>query len=159
MGRIIAPYGIRGWVRIETYTAATEGLLDYRVWWLERKGIWQEERVEEARVHGNSVVAKLEGCSDRDAAAMLKGADIAVSRSVLPDASPGEFYWADLIGLKVTNEQAQDLGVVARMLETGANDVLVVEGERERLIPFIQEVVRQVDFAAGVITVAWDATY
>jgi len=159
MGRIAAPYGVRGWVRIETYSAATESLLDHRVWWLEHKGTWQEERVEEARVHGHSVVAKLEGCSDRDAAAMLKGADIAIPRSELPAAGPGEFYWADLIGLKVTNEQAQELGVVARMLETGANDVLVVEGSRERLIPFVQEVVRQVDFAAGVITVAWDATY
>jgi len=159
MGRISAPYGVKGWVKVETYTATSKSLLDHPVWWLERDGIWREHRVEEARVHGNGVVAKLERCEDRDDAARMKGASVAVPREALPPARADEFYWADLIGLKVSNGQQEQFGVVTRILETGANDVLVVEGERERLIPFIAQVVKRVDLAAGVIIVDWDATY
>jgi 16S rRNA processing protein RimM len=159
MGRIAAPFGVKGWVKVEAYTAARKGLLEYPVWWLEHDAIWQERRVEEARVQGNVVVAKLERCEDRDEAARLKGASVAVPREALPPAGADEFYWADLIGLRVTNEHTDDFGVITRILETGANDVLVVEGERERLIPFIAQVVKRVDLAAGVIVVDWDATY
>jgi 16S rRNA processing protein RimM len=89
----------------------------------------------------------------------LRGAAVAVPRGQLPQTQPNEYYWADLIGLKVVNGAAQDFGRVARILQTGANDVLVVDGERERLIPFIAEVVRDVNLASGVIRVDWGADY
>lgn len=161
MGRIVAPFGIKGWVKIQPYTATTGSLADYRVWLLERRddGGWRECAVERAHPQGTHVVAKLAGCEDRDAAAGLKGLDVAVPRAALPETAPGEYYWTDLLGLRVENERAENLGVVARMMETGANDVLVVEGERERLIPFISDVVKRVDLGSRVIVVDWEADY
>ena len=110
-------------------------------------------------MHGATVVAKLAGITDRDQAAVLQGMRVAISRDAFPDAAAGEFYWADLVGLKVVNSAGVELGTVSRVFETGANDVLVVEGERERLLPFIETVVRQVDVAGGSITVDWEADY
>ncbi len=159
LGRIIAPHGIRGWVKIQPFTATPRNLAGYQTWWLGHEGDWRERTVEQAHPHGVTVVAKLAGCEDRDAAAGMKGLEVAVPRAVLPQAASGEYYWADLLGLRVVNEQAQELGVVDRMMETGANDVLVVDGDRERLIPFIGDVVKRVDLDARVITVDWDADY
>ena len=144
MGRIAAPFGVKGWVKIQPNTAAVRGLLDYREWWVGSDADWRECAVAEARAQNRALVAKLEGCDSRDAAAKLRGASIAVPRAALPAAGSGEYYWADLIGLKVVNAVGQDFGVVAGMLQTGANDVLVVEGGRERLIPFIAAVIREV---------------
>jgi 16S rRNA processing protein RimM len=110
-------------------------------------------------VQGRAVVARLEGCADRDAAAALRGRTVAVPRAALPGTKSGEYYWADLIGLAVVNESAQALGRITGILQTGANDVLVVAGERERLIPFIAEVIREVDLGAGVMRVEWGADY
>ena len=159
MGRIIGAFGIRGWVKIQPFTVTPDGLLRYRTWWIENDGSWCPCEVEKAQVQGQAVTAKLVGCDDREAAALYRGREVAVRRSELPQARENEFYWADLIGLKVVNTQGEDLGGVARVLETGANDVLVVEGDRERLIPFIEEVVQQVDLAGGVIRVDWGSDY
>ena len=160
MGRIVAPFGISGWIKLQPYTATTAGLGNYRVWWIERRdGGWREWVVESVRAQGTNVVAKLAGCEDRDAATGLKGLEVAVPRAALPAAEPGEYYWADLLGLRVENERAEPLGNVARMMETGANDVLVVEGDRERLIPFISDVVKRVDLESRVIVVDWEADY
>jgi 16S rRNA processing protein RimM len=126
---------------------------------VEDGGEWRDRSVAQAKVHGHTVVAKLDGCEDRDAAAALRGKLVAVPRAELPGTQSGEYYWADLIGLAVVNESAQPLGRVSGMLQTGANDVLVVSGERERLIPFIATVVRSVDLPAGVMRVEWDADY
>ena len=159
MGRITAPFGVKGWVKVRPNTAAVSGLLDYRGWWVGSDAGWRECAVAEARAQNGAVVAKLEGCDSRDAAAILRGAWIAVPRAARPAAGSGEYYWADLVGLKVVNTVGQDFGVVAGILQTGANDVLVVDGGRERLIPFIAAVIREVDPASGVIRVEWDADY
>jgi 16S rRNA processing protein RimM len=110
-------------------------------------------------VQGRALVARLEGHDDRDAAAALRGKSVAVPRAALPQTQSGEYYWADLIGLAVVNGNAQALGRITGLLQTGANDVLVVAGERERLIPFIAEVIRDVDLDAGVMRVEWGADY
>jgi len=159
MGRFSAPFGVKGWVKVQPNTAATGNLLAYQTWWVGREGDWQEMAVAEARVQGRALVARLEGHDDRDAAAALRGKSAAVPREALPRARSGEYYWADLIGLAVVNESAQALGRITSILQTGANDVLVVGGERERLIPFIAEVIRDVDLAAGVMRVEWGADY
>ena len=159
MGRISAPFGVKGWVKVQPNTAAPRNLLSYKTWWVGPDGGWQETAVAEARVQGRTVVAKLEGCDDRDAASALRGRTVAVPRAALPGTRGDEHYWADLIGLEVVNESAQALGQITGIVETGASDVLVVSGERERLIPFIAEVVREVDLAAGVMRVRWDADY
>lgn len=159
MGRIGAPFGVAGWIRVQTYTASVESLLSYRTWFVASERQWQAHEVQAARVTGRALVAKLKGCGDRDTAARLRGREIAVLRDDMPHPASNEWYWADLIGLKVVNVAGEDLGRLARIVETGSNDVLVVEGERERLIPFIEEVVREVDLAAGVMRLDWRADY
>lgn len=159
MGRIVAPYGIKGWIKIQPFTQQQQGLLDYPQWQVGQDGEWRLRTVELAKVHGATVVAKLEGIADREQAAALQGLRIAVSRDDFPEPAANEFYWADLVGLNVVNADGVALGSVARVFETGANDVLVVEGERERLLPFIAPVIRQVDISGGMIIVDWDADY
>jgi len=159
MGRITAPFGVKGWVKVQPNTEAARNLLAYKTWWMEGDGDWRSIAVAEAKVHGRTVVAKLEGCEDRDAAAALRGRLVGVPRAALPGTKSGEYYWADLISLAVVNGAGQALGSVRDVLRTGANDVLVVAGERERLIPFIADVIRDVDVAGGVIRVEWGADY
>ena len=159
MGRILAPYGVRGWINVAPQTESPDGLLSYRTWWLATGNEWQPYRLLEGRVHGSGLVARLAGIEDRDQAARLRGARIAVPRSELPPAPAGEYYWADLIGMRVVNREGAALGQVAEVFETGANDVLVVRGERERLIPFVAPVVLDVDVAAGLLTLDWGVDY
>ena len=157
MGRIAAPFGVKGWVRVQPDTAAPASLLAYRTWWLGHEDDWRQVAVAEAKVQGRAVVARLEGCDERNAAAALRGQTVAVPRSLMPPPQAGEYYWVDLIGLAVVSTAAQALGSIAGIMQTGANDVLVVQGERERLIPFIATVIREVDLAGGIVRVDWDA--
>jgi len=166
MGRIVGAFGIKGWVKIQTFTQSPDSLIQYPVWWLsgaeawqENAEAWQENEVEEAAVHGGLIIAKLSGIEDRNAAELLKGREVGVPRSALPATRPGEYYWAELIGLSVTNLQGVPLGRVSKLLETAAQQVLQVEGERERLIPFIESVVVSVDLAGGLLVVDWDADF
>jgi len=160
MGRVAAPFGIQGWVKVQTLTAHVGNLRDYPLWWLERDGGWRETAVIAAKVQGKTLVAQFAGVNDREAAAGFRGCAIAVPREQLPQPQDNEFYWADLIGLKVINMQRHEFGRVARIVQTGANDVLVVEGtEKETLVPFIASAIRKVDLAAGVIEVDWGKDY
>lgn len=163
MGRVTAPFGVKGWVKIYALTAQLGNLRDYPVWWLGHEGDWREMQVVVARVQGNTLVAQLAGIEDREAAVALKGLEVAVPREQLPGAAEGEFYWADLIGLRVVNTEQHEFGRVVRVMQTGANDVLVVASgnrtEREMLIPFIAGAIKQVDLAAGVISVDWGKDY
>lgn len=159
MGRIAAPFGVLGWVKVQPFSEEIDGLLDFPVWHLGRGAQWREVKVSEAHVQGKTLVARLPGCNDRDAAAALKGLQIAVPREALPQAAENEYYWSDLIGMDVENTQGVALGKVADMMGTGANDVLVVEGERERLIPFVKQVILEVDLNARRLRVDWGADY
>ncbi|MEO8003339.1 MAG: ribosome maturation factor RimM [Betaproteobacteria bacterium] len=156
MGRVRAPHGLKGWVTIQPFTQELDGLLDYPEWWLRGSDGWKLHRVEEAIVRGATMVARFEGITDRDVAAALKGREVAVPRSAMPEAGEGEFYWTDLIGLEVRNREAVSLGRVEKILETGANAVLVVKGEKEVLVPLIQDVLVNVDLGAGQLTVDWE---
>lgn len=160
MGRIAAPFGVKGWIKLTPFTAKTRNLLDYPEWWVGRPGDWRLYRLSTGHEHGTTLVANLEGCDDRDSAALMRGMQVAVAREALPAPQANEFYWADLIGLRVVNAEQQDLGVVTRVIETGANEVLVVEKDAaQRLIPFIADVIRDVDLNSGVIRVDWGADF
>ena len=159
MGHVTASFGVMGWIKIRAYTETVDGLLDYPVWWLGKNEQWRECRVEDSALHGKEIVAKLAGCDDRDAALKLRGSQIAVPRSMLPDAAENEYYWADLVGLEVVNAEGVSFGRVHELLETGANDVMVVRGESERLIPFISQVVLEVNRQQGLIRVNWGEDY
>jgi 16S rRNA processing protein RimM len=160
LGRIAGLYGVRGWVKVLSHTEPRANILDYPQWLLGAPGGWVACAVAEGRAHGKGIVARLQGCEDRDAAARLVGQEIAVAEGALPELAPGEFYWSQLIGLEVVNLAGQSLGRVRALIETGAKDVLVVEGERERLIPYVRgTVIHEVAPAGGVIRVDWDADF
>ncbi len=161
IGRISGLYGVRGWVKIFSHTEPRDNILSYTTWYLGRVDEWQPVKVAEGRLHGKGVVARLAGCDDRDVASGFVGSDIAILREQLQQAAPGEYYWADLIGLEVSTVEGVDLGKVDHLLETGSNDVLVVlQGKRERLIPFIREqVVREIDLAGKRMVVDWDPDF
>jgi len=157
LGRISGVFGVRGWVKIYSYTDPREAVLNYESWFLGHDGDWRPASVAEGQRHGKTVVARLDGFDDRDQAATLIGNEIAVTRDALPETEGGHFYWHDLEGLQVLRSDGSKLGTVAYLLETGAHDVMVVKGEVERLIPFVNdEVIVDVDLANGVITVDWE---
>jgi len=156
MGRVTAPFGVKGWVRIAPFTATPAALTRYSRWWIGGPGRWEEVEVAEAAAHGAVMVARLAACADRDAAALLNGREVAVPRDALPDAGPDEYYWADLLGLDVVNAQGEALGKVSSLFSTGVHDVMRVgEGKHERLLPFVATVVRKVDLARRRIEVDW----
>lgn len=159
LGRLADPYGIRGWLRL--YTVADDPLAwgKMPVWWLGREGEdqWREVRLKGLKTHASGLVCLLDGVADRSAAEAMKGLLVGAPRADLPATEEGEYYWADLIGLTVVNTGDQALGRVAGLIETGANDVLrVVDGEgNERLLPFVDAVVLDIDKANGRIRVEW----
>ena len=156
VGRINGLCGTRGWIKVFSYTRPRENLLDYNPWQLLVGSKWRTCRVLGAKKHGAGLIAALQGFDDRDAAATLLQSDIAIARKQLAAPSAGEYYWADLIGMEVRNGDNEVLGKVVGLRETGANDVLQVRGDRERLIPFVEGVyVTAVDLAAGRIEVDW----
>lgn len=175
MGRIVAPYGVFGWLKVVPDTEAFDGLFDYDTWWLGKGDDWREYKVETAKVHNDVLVVKLLGIDDREAAFACKSKQIAVPRALLPEPDEDEYYWSDLIGVHVKNQQEVDLGIITDVFETGANDVLVVQKTVvpvdasksatdknnkaqivERLIPFINDVVLKVDLATKTMLVDWD---
>ncbi len=159
MGRIAAPFGVHGWVRIQPFTEKVDGLAGFSSWWLNDGADWREVAVSACKVHGATLVAQLAGVVGRDAALALKGRQVAVPRAELPRPAQDEYYWSDLIGLEVVNLQGEALGKVSGLLETGVHDVLVVQGAQERLIPFIAQYVIEVDLAAGQVRVDWGMDY
>lgn len=161
-GRVAGAHGVKGWLKVESYTEPLEALLDYQPWLVTKSGTAPPARFEvvQGRAAGRSLVVELRGVADRDDAVALRGAEIFIAREQLPELAADEYYWADLQGLRVINSAGVELGVVDHLLETGANDVLVVRGAREHLVPFIrQQVIKKVDLQAGVIEVDWDPDF
>lgn len=160
LGRIVGVLGVQGWVKLESWTDPREGIFGYRPWILVREGVEREVVALDGRPQGKGIVARLPGVEDRDQALQLVGSEIFVPRSALPPPAPDEFYWADLEGLDVVTPDGVALGRVSHLFETGANDVMVVRGTREHLVPFLRpDVVRSIDFDAGVVTVDWDPDF
>lgn len=160
VGRVSGIYGIKGWVRVFSHTAPRHGILDYPVWYLKSREGWKRWTLSGGQQQGKGVVAHLSGIDDRDIARQLMDQDIAVSRSDFPAVAEDEYYWADLEGLSVITREGVELGTVDCLMATGANDVLVVKGDRERLVPFIRDqVILNVDLEGGVLTVDWDPEF
>jgi len=156
LGWINGVFGTRGWLKVYSYTRPRENILSYRTWTLGANHSWQTFEVIEHRRRGVGIVVCLKGISERDDAIALVGSKIAVDREALPRTRVGEYYWASLIGLEVLDQGGTTLGTVTGLLETGANDVLVVGGSKERLIPYVQDrYVIEVDIENGRIIVDW----
>jgi 16S rRNA processing protein RimM len=156
LGRVVGAFGIKGWIRLLSFTDPPEGILRYRVWNLAGR----EWKVVEGHAHGGTVLASLEGLTDRDAAAALNEQVVEVPRASLPKPKRGEFYWADVLGAEVVSTKGAALGTLASVTSNGAQDVMVLQGERERLIPFVVgPIVIGVDAAAKRIVVEWEPEY
>lgn len=162
LGRLADPYGIRGWLKLHAFGDDPLDWAEMPVWWLSKDGeSWRECGLKSLKVHGNGLVALLDGVDDRSAAEAMKGVLVGAPRSALPSPEEGEFYWSDLIGLDVVNTADERLGKVAGLIETGANSVLrvVAEDECERLLPFVAAVVLAVEKDAGRIRVEWGSDW
>jgi|SRR5262245_9377316 len=160
MGRIAAPYGVKGWVKVAPFTRSPSTLVGFSRWWIGGTGEWDEVEVSESAVHGASVVARFARCVDRDQAARHRGREVAIPRKALPEAGPNEYYWADLIGLEVVNTEGASLGTVTSLFSNGAHDVMRLgAGRNERLVPFVEPVIRAVNMARRRIEVEWGADW
>jgi 16S rRNA processing protein RimM len=161
LGRITAPYGVQGWVRLHPFGDDPARWREIDHWWLGREendfSAWRAYPLQALRLQGKGWVAKLVGVDGRNDAEQLVGQYVGAPRNALPVTEQGEFYWGDLVGLNVVNEQQESLGRVAEMIESGAHAVMVViDGETKRLLPFVGHVVKDVDVAAGVMRVDWE---
>jgi len=164
LGLVQGLFGVRGWIKLYSYTAPPENIFKYSHWQLHRDGQWQRLRLVNGRIHGKGLVAQLATSDgpidDRDVAAQWLGADIAVLRNELPKLASGEYYGAELLGFAVFTSDGAELGALVDFMETGANPVMVVRGTREHLVPFIREqFVLNVDMDAGKIEVEWDPEF
>jgi 16S rRNA processing protein RimM len=159
IGKIISAYGIKGWVKIRPFTETAKNFIQYKTQFLSRnQKDWNCVEIKEIKIQGQDVIADI-GFTDRDQSISHKGYFLAIARDQLPQLPEDEFYWDDLIGLKVIDDDHEDLGKVVGLIETGANDVLVVSGDRERLIPYIPQVIKKVDTHNQLIEVDWDKEF
>jgi 16S rRNA processing protein RimM len=160
VGHVAGLYGVKGWFKVISYTEPRRNILDYQPWHLEQAGVIEPAGSLTGQIQGKSLVAHLAGIEDRDAAAGLIGANIFVNRDLFVQTEKDEYYWRDLEGLQVVNVEGVSLGVVESLLETGANDVLILRGERRRLIPFVvDDIVKRVDLDAAKIIVDWEPEF
>ncbi len=156
MGRVLAPFGVRGWVRIQPFTEQPLALADFARWWLQKCGEWREVEIAQCAPHGAYMVARFAGCDNPEQAARYRGSEIAVPREALPEPGKDRYYEADLIGLRVVNQAGEELGRIDSMLENGAHPVMRVRWEGgERLLPWVQDVVQEVQLEAGEVRVDW----
>jgi 16S rRNA processing protein RimM len=156
LGIVGAPHGVRGWVKLHSYTEPPDRLLEHRSLQLCLGGAWRAYAVEASGHSGGQLTVKLAGVADRDAARMLNGAPVGVLRSDLPPRGAKDFYRADLIGCEVVNLAGGRLGVVAHFVEIPAHAVMVVRGAREYWVPAVPRHLRRVDLAARRVVVDWE---
>lgn len=159
VGRITGVYGIRGWLKIESYTRPPENIFSFQPWHIKRDKYWQAVNPAKNRIHGKGLIVALDGITDRDTARELVGAEVSIFRSQMAELPAGAFYWIDLIGLQVINQEGKKLGVMTGILETGANDVMIVEGQGRYLIPIVWDrYILNVEPEKQRISVDWDLT-
>ncbi|WP_394004751.1 ribosome maturation factor RimM [Luteimonas sp. WGS1318] len=161
VGKVHGAFGVRGEVKLESFTEPRSAIFRYQPWVLrDARGIERECEGAKGRETPKGVVATLPGVEDRDGAEATRGLDVFVPREALPPPEPGEYYWVDLEGLRVRNVEGVDFGVVSHLFSTGANDVLVAQGDRERMIPFVlPDYIVSIDFDASLVTVDWDPEF
>ncbi len=160
LGRITAPFGVRGWVKVDSFTDPPEALFERETWAIGRPdaaSVPRNVRPVEARPQGQRFCVRLEGIDDRDAAAAVAGTEISVERAELPPTAPAEYYQADLVGFTVKTVDGEELGKLSHFAEAPSGAMMVIKGVRERLLPAFPPFLRRVDLAAGELFVDWPA--
>lgn len=166
VGQLAGVFGVKGWIKVKSSTEPKENILQYSPWWLKTRHGVKPFEVDEYNVRSDDLIVHFKGVDDRDEVAQYTLVNIAVERDQLPELEAGDYYWHQLIGLKVISQyegQSYEFGHVKKLIETGANDVLVVKaegGNEERLIPYVlEQFVKHVDLEAGEILVEWDPEF
>ena len=165
LGKFTSPYGVKGWLKVFSYTEPMENIGSYHPIWISRAGKRERIELEELKRHGKGLVARVKGCDVRELTPQYTGAELVIPKDQLEQLEPGEYYWSDLIGLAVINEQGENLGKVHHLMETGSNDVLVVKGggsldNKERLIPYLpDQVILKIDLVEQTMRVDRDADF
>lgn len=168
IGKITSAFGVKGGVKVFSYTQPRLNILNYNPWLLKIDGQWQSVKLKSGRQQGKTIAAYLDGVADRNQAEGLSGTEIGVYAGQLPEPSPDEFYWRELEGMRVINTEGVDFGIVSHLIETGSNDVLVVKEtaeqtngkeRKERMVPFIADAIVEVSREERKITVEWDADF
>ena len=164
VGRFGGAYGIKGWVKLFSHTEPAENILSYKGLWIQTGSDWKQLDVASAKAHGQGFIIKVNGYDDRDKAAELTSRDVAIEKGQLPslDENKDGYYWADLVGMTVVNTEEETLGVVESLMETGANDVMVLNTNdgNERLVPFVSnEIVKSVDVNDQRMIVEWPSDF
>lgn len=166
LGHVSSVYGVKGWVKIYSFTDPMENIFKYSPWLINVNGQWKPFKVEASKRHGKGLVAKIEGIDDREIARGYNGFEIAVDSSLLPQLEAGEYYWSQLENLTVITESGENLGKVSYLIETGSNDVLIVKADaesidkRERLLPYLpDQVIKEIDLETGTMRVDWDPEF
>lgn len=159
IGRFGRTFGVSGWIKIISFTTSKENILDFKPWLIKKQDSWEEFNYSESKIHAGSIVIKLPNCSSPEAASRFTNIEIAVWHDQLPKLKNDEYYCVDLIGLEVVNKEGVNFGVVQDIMPTGSNDVLVVVGERRRLIPYLSHVILKVDLTSKIITVDWEEDF
>ena len=153
-------FGVKGWLKIFANTDKKENILAYQPWFVERNNVRRAIKLKAGKLHGKTIIAQLENVENRNEAEMLVGCDIYATANQLPVLNNDEYYWSELTGLEVVSINGKNYGVIDHLLETGANDVIVVKGDRERLIPFVMgKVIRSVDLQGRQMVVDWEADF
>lgn len=165
VGRITTVHGIKGWVKVHSFTDSAENIFQYPPWWLKTTDGWEELKINEYRTTSKGLLVHIVGVDDRDLARKFCQRDIAVEKAQFPELEQGEYYWHQLEGLRVVTLEGVQLGIVTGIMETGSNDVLEVKGDSssldqaERLIPYTKQFVLRVDLDKSVIEVDWDPEF
>ena len=158
MGRFAKPYGVRGWVKVVSFTDPIENLLDYKIWQVQRHKAWQMLTIQNGEICAPFLIVKIEGIENPEIARYYTNGLIAIEREALPSLKEGEYYWSDLIGLHVISISGLNLGTIASLVKTTSNDVLIVKNrDRERMIPYTSQVVKSIKMKENSIVVDWEA--
>lgn len=156
IGRISQPYGVKGWLKILSFTEFFADIIEYQPWYLQIGNEWKQLDTEEVREHGKGLIAKFAGIDTPEQARMFSGKTLAIPRSQLPVLEKNEHYCSDLEGLTVIDQNNRNIGTVIYVMATGSNDVLVVKGDKEFAIPYLSHVISSVDLVKKEIHVNWD---
>jgi len=159
VGKINGLFGVQGWVKIFSYTHPRKNILSYQPWHIKAEGQWQTLDIVKGREQGKTIVAQIKNIDDREQARGLIGIDIYIEKSQLPELDNGEYYWEDLIGLEVINQDNVALGKVSNLVDTGANTVLIITGQKEHWVPYVKPFLISVDIAKKQIWVDWDEDF
>ena len=159
IGRFASTYGVRGWLKVISYTDPIDNILKYPNWQTEHAAQWETITIEENRPHGKGIVVKLSGCDSPEQARLYTNQPIAINREELPTLAKEEYYWADLMGLRVITQDGTDLGRIDDILATPANDVLVIKNDRKRLLPYTTEVIQSINLEDKLMIVDWDPEF